>query len=345
MDVAELQEEIKKEAYKIGFNIIGFSQLSLPSCKIASYEKWLKDGYLADMTYLREHLELKKNPKLLLEDALSIISLGILYRPQQTLPQDKLHGIISAYAQGRDYHKVLKKKLKLLSDFITKITCDLKFRTFVDSGPVFEKLYAENAGLGTKGKNSLVINPQLGSQMFLGEILTNLNLIPNNPLDFDPCHSCTKCKKSCPTNAILENKEINASLCIAYLTVEYKGIIERKISKLMGNHIFGCDECQTICPWNNRKVYTKEIDFTLRYDENFTRLENLINLTSFEFEEIFAGSPIRRACYESFIRNVIIAIGNSKDKNLSPLLLRFKDSSSEVLKQHALWALEDLESL
>lgn len=338
----KLMWQIREAAGKIGLDQIGFTPLTLSPSLIQDYEKWLHNGYSADMNYLKSQLELKKDPRSLLPEALCIISVGLLYHPAEQLPQDPLHGRISCYAYGRDYHKVLKRKLQLLSEEIRHLASEFKYRAFVDSGPVFEKLYAHSAGLGSRGKNSLLINYHLGSMFFIGELIANLPLSEEERRDFDPCHGCSRCVKSCPTGAILPGREINASRCIAYLTVEYRGIIPRELADLMGNHIFGCDDCQSCCPWNKRKIATGEKDFILRYTEEFTRLENLAVLSPEEFSRCFEGSPIRRAGYESFMRNVIIALGNSGDRNLTPLIEKFTRSTSTILRTQSIWALEKL---
>lgn len=347
MIASEITKKITELALASGFDCVGITNPIISQNNIQKYEKWLEKKLYGNMDYLEKHLDLKKHPKKLLESALSIISVGLLYKPQKLLPQDNLHGTISSYAYGRDYHKVLKQKLKVLANEIQKLSLELKleYRAFVDSGPVFEKKFAEKSGIGCSGKNSLIINPKLGSQIFLGELITNLPLEQTQSKPIDYCKSCSKCIDNCPTKAILPDNEINPSRCIAYLTIEHKGIIEKSLTTLMGNHVYGCDDCQSCCPWNSRHIYTKEIDFSTRYDENFTKLNNLIELTEEDFNKIFEGSPIRRIGWESFIRNVIIAIGNSKEKSFIPYLEKYTNSENEILKIHSQLAIETLESL
>lgn len=343
MNYTYLTEKIKQKALELGFSAFGVAKLELPPKEIEAYEKWLDAHYHGTMNYLKEHLPLKKDPRALVPTATYIISVALFYKSEDCLPNDPDHGYFSMYARGRDYHKVIKNKLKRLATEIQNIADHFEYRAFVDSGPIFEKLYAQEAALGIKGKNSLVINEKLGSYFFLGELLTNLPLEANQRSSFNPCKSCTKCIDHCPTSAILDHKQINANRCIAYLTIEYKGIIDYPLTKLMGNHVYGCDLCQSCCPWNTRRIYTKEPDFANRINADFTHLSYLISLSEKEFLETFHGSCIRRIGYESFLRNVIIAISNSQNKEYLPTLTRLlQETSSPILEQHLKWAIQDL---
>lgn len=336
-------EHLRNKAFELGFSSFAVAGIQLPDRYAAKYRAWLDGHYNGTMDYLNTHLPLKENPRLLVENAMNVICVSFLYRCEDPLPNDPDHGYFSLYARGRDYHKVIKQKLNRLAEEIQTIATDCSLRVFVDSGPVFEKYYAHEAGLGGTGRNSLVISNTCGSFIFLGEIITNLPLPITGKTDFDPCKSCERCISICPTGAIMDNRHLNANLCIAYLTIEYKGIIPHALAARMGNHVYGCDECQLCCPWNRKKRYSQEPDFKCRYTADFTKLENLLKLGESDFLRTFEGSPIRRIGYESFLRNTIIAAGNSANTQYLPVLEDIATrTQSETVRQHTLWAMEDL---
>ncbi len=334
---------VLKAAAECGFDMAGVSGLDLPEDEIEKYIEWLNQKKYGTMQYLPDGLEIKRNPEILLPGAMSVISVGLIYKSGITEAADSSHGMISEYARGRDYHKVLKKKLKNLSEKIRKLHPELEDRFFVDSAPVFEKLYGQNAGLGTKGKNSLLINPLAGSKFFIGELITNLPLKPTGRLEFNPCKNCRRCIETCPAHAIGESGELDASRCIAYLTIEYKGIIPDEFCQNIGNRIFGCDECQNCCPWNRRKVMHHEKDFSCRYQTSDLALEKLLSMTEDEYLKFFEGSVIRRTGWICFLRNVIIAAGNSENQALKKDLEKYASHENEILKNHAQRALKKLQ--
>ncbi len=342
-EAANASEMILRAASECGFDMAGISGLELPESEIQNYIDWLNKKHYGTMNYLRDGLEIRMTPQLLLPDALSVISAGLVYKSGDNADPGPLCGRISEYAYGRDYHKVLKKKLKMLAGKIQEMFPQMESRGFVDSAPVFEKLYGQNAGLGTKGKNSLLINAETGSKFFIGELITNLPLKPTERTNFDPCKSCRLCVDKCPTGAILEDRQINASKCIAYLTIEYRGIIPEEYCRVIGNRIFGCDECQDCCPWNRRRVITGEADFTRRYRETDLELKTLLAMTEEQYLKMFEGSVIRRAGWVCFMRNVIIAAGNSGDPSLKKLIEKFTSDNNEILRAHARRAMEKLQ--
>ncbi len=342
-NTADLSAKVIQAARKCGFDAVGISDLELPQQDLDEYIRWIEQEYYGQMDYLKNNLSLRLDPRLLQAQALSVITVAVVYRTSQNYSSDKSVGQISAYARGRDYHKVLKNKLKQLSKEIISLYSPYQGRAFVDSGPVFEKLYGQQAGLGIKGRNSLLINPRFGSQFFIGELITNLPLKATPKIqEFDPCKSCKTCQERCPMQCILDNRMIDASRCISYLTIEYHGIIPREYCIKMGNRIFGCDECQSSCPWNKRRIYTKEGDFTPRLTAEFLKLENLLRLTEADFLQKFEGSVIRRAGWISFMRNVIIAAGNSANPQLIPLIQCYTCHPDEILQTHARWAIQML---
>lgn len=339
---AYASEMILQAASECGFDMAGISKIELPESEIQNYIDWIDKKYYGTMNYLREGLEIRMNPRLLLPEALSVISAGLVYKSGDKTDPGPLCGRISEYAYGRDYHRVLKKKLKQLAEKIQGMFPETASRWFVDSAPVFEKLYGQNAGLGTKGKNSLLINEKTGSKFFIGELITSLPLKPTDRVNFDPCKSCRLCMERCPTGAITENREINASKCIAYLTIEYRGIIPEEYCRVMGNRIFGCDECQNCCPWNRRRIITGEADFAPRYRDSDLELKTLLTMTEEQYLKLFEGSVIRRTGWVCFMRNVIIAAGNSGDPSLKKLIEKFISDDNEILREHARHAAEKL---
>lgn len=337
-----IDQKITEISKNLGFSGIGVTHLNIPNDELIKYRNWLNNGNNADMEYLENHFQLKSNPNLLLTNAVSIISLILTYRTNNSLNLDQNHGYISIYARGRDYHKVLSKKLKEFTKELSNWTKELDCRSFVDSGPILEKIFAENAGLGVRGKNSILINPTFGSFFFIGEILTNLNLTPTKSLQFSPCEKCNKCIKKCPNNAIINDKQIDARKCISYLTIENKNSIPLEYRKNIGNRIFGCDECQLCCQWNKNNIFTTEQDFENRFDKDFLLLNNLLNLNEESFNETFSGTPIRRTGYLCFMRNVIIASGNSKNKDLIPILNNIYKKLSPMHDELIQWSIKQL---
>ena len=340
---AGITSVIRQKALELGFTAVGFTKVRLPDEYIRKYEEWLNRNYHGSMDYLVRHLPLKKNPEQVLENALSVICVSLLYRTEDCLTDDPHHGYFSIYARGRDYHKVVKKKLTQLIGEIHKIAGDCHERAFVDSGPVFEKYYAAEAGIGAIGRNSLVISSGYGSFFFLGELITSLPIDTDSVQNFDPCRGCARCLEHCPVNAILDNRQINAGRCIAYLTIEHKGIIPYKLTVLMGNRVYGCDSCQKCCPWNRKIKITAEPDFSCRLTDDIVRLDNLIKFKPEDFSETFAGTPVHRIGYESFIRNVVIAAGNSGDLKFIPVLQQMLAANpGEVISQHLIWSINNL---
>ena len=341
-----IAKKIKTLGLELGFDHIGISDLNLDHAK-EPYQDWIKSNFQGDMSYLKRHIDLKFNPQKLVPKTIRIISARIDYFPndkntKQAL-KNKDQAYISRYALGRDYHKVIRSKLKKLSikikDEITSYP--IEFRVFTDSAPVLEVELAEKSGLGWRGKHTLLINKDHGSWFFLGEIFINLPLPIDNKLT-NHCGTCSACIDICPTKAIIAPYKLDARKCISYLTIEHKGAIPIEYRNAIGNRIYGCDDCQLICPWNKYSKVTNEHDFMIRNNLHKISLLESFKITKDKFEEIFNGSAILRLGYERWSRNIAIGLGNAKKSKaiLVALKKRLKDSSP-MLQEHISWAIKE----
>jgi len=269
-------------------------------------------------------------------DDKTVISCAMNYLPNCN---KSVH--ISRYALGRDYHKVIHKRLKKLAGEIKNNIGDFNYRCFVDNIKILEKHLAIQAGLGWQGKNSLIINHEFGSWIFLGEIVTDLELPIDVPYKKNHCGNCTRCINACPTGAISDNGEVEVSRCISYLTIEHRGSIPENLRPLMGQHIYGCDDCQVICPWNRFAKITAEPDFQVRHNLNSADLITLFTWSEQEFSEKTQGSAIRRIGYECWLRNIAVALGNTPKNPKIIAALRTKlNYPSALVREHVQWALQ-----
>lgn len=341
----DLKKKIKLWGKDIGFNAIGIADTDLGAQK-KNYHAWLKNDFHGEMGFLEKHKELKFYPKQLFQGTETIISCRLDYLPMQEnmlqALRKKKQAYISRYALGRDYHKVLKKKLKQLCQKIETEVNDptLKMRIFTDSAPVLEVEIANKSGLGWRGKHTLLLNREHGSWFFLGEIYISLNLPVDTPASAH-CGSCSACIDICPTKAIIAPYKLDARRCISYLTIEHKSSIPLEFRKAIGNRIYGCDDCQIICPWNKYSQITKEQDFHVRNNLHQLSLEECFKMSEEEFKQLFAGSAIYRIGHERWLRNVAVALGNiQKSKTILELLKSRLTHSSTMVKEHILWAIE-----
>ena len=316
------------------------------------YPKWLDRGYAGQMEYLTGRRgEMRSDPHRLLPTAKSLICLGLVYNTPEPLTTEVAfgdRGWVSRYAWGEDYHDVVRAKLRRFVDLLTEQTGPFDFKLCVDTAPLLERAYAHQAGLGWIGKNTCLINQQLGSWVFLGEILTSLELAPDDPAPFR-CGSCTRCIEACPTDAIVPTGEpdgpewaLDSTKCISYWTIELRGPIPEEHRAGVGPHLFGCDICQDVCPWNGRAAVTGAREFQPR--NMLPPLDELAELSEEEFNERFAGSPIERARYSGFLRNVAVAMGNSGNRDFLPLLEQLAGSPDPLVREHAEWAIAQLRS-
>ncbi len=337
-----LTQKIHTRSKELGFELVGISPVK-ESETIELYRKWIENGYAGKMGYLERHLPLKEDPRTLLKETKSVISLGMNYYtvdPPKDLSEDPSRGQISRYAWGEDYHDVIRDRLQQLVDYIKTMTeSELKSRVFVDSGPILEREYAEKSGLGWIGKNTNLINWQTGSWYFLAEILISLELEYDNQPIRGSCGTCTKCIEECPTDAILEPNILDSRLCISYLTIELKDSIPMELRPQIGNLIFGCDICQEVCPWNSKAVPTSEPAFHPRKDNLTPELLPLMEITQSDFNNKYKGSPIKRTKWKGFLRNVIVAVGNWGSPTAVPALKKALMNDEPMIRGHAAWAL------
>ena len=342
-DLSLLAEQIKLWSSELGFSSIGITDIDLSQDQ-RSLEKWLEKDYHGEMKYMERHGKKRSQPAELVEGTKRIISLSMNYLPEnynglELLKEDK-KAFVSGYARGRDYHKIMRSRLKKLVSKI-KVHSSHENRVFVDSAPVLEKALAQKAGLGWIGKNTLLLNKNAGSYFFLGEIYTDLELPIDEPEIVNHCGSCTSCMDVCPTKAFEGPNQLDARKCISYLTIEYKGSIKEELRPMMGNRIFGCDDCQIFCPWNKFLKITDEADFKPRHNLDDIDLSNLFMWSEEEFLKKTQGSPIRRAGYESWLRNIAIALGNAESSvEVLRVLHSKKDDPSEIVKEHVNWAID-----
>lgn len=341
-----LKDWIKAEAQALGFSGCGIARPDNHE-QIAHLQQYLDAGFHADMDYLAANLDKRADPKLLVPNTRSIICVRMDYLaeapPHRYVPHEPNQAIIARYARGRDYHKVVRSRLKQLAQRIEEklgaFGAPHTWRPFADSAPIFEKALAEKSGLGWTGKHTLLINKKAGSFFFLGELFTSLDLPFDEPATAH-CGSCSACIDICPTQAIVAPYRLDARKCIAYLTIEYQGIIAEEFRRPIGNRIFGCDDCQLICPWNSFAQLSKEDDFKARHGLNQSTLLDLWQWTEAEFLSKTEGSAIRRTGYQGFMRNVAIGLGNA---DFDPAIIDALQHSQhdEVVQVHVDWAIQE----
>ena len=300
--IKENTKFIKNKAKDLGFSSVGISKARHLHEEENKFEKWLSKGFQGSMNYLEKNLDKRLDPRKLVPGSKSIISLSYNYYPKKNIDK-KNNFIISKYAYGKDYHKVIKKKLKILFRSIKEKIGDVEGRVFVDSAPVHERAWAKLSGLGWIGKNSLLINEKKGSYFFLAEIICDLDLEYDSPVA-NRCGKCTKCIDACPTDAITSTQIINANKCISYLTIENKKEIPTELKNNLNDAIFGCDICQDVCPWNKFSKPHREESFNPKNELSSLKKTDWIELTEETFNKIFEGSAVKRAKYEGIIRNI-----------------------------------------
>ncbi|WP_448218862.1 tRNA epoxyqueuosine(34) reductase QueG [Endozoicomonas sp. 2B-B] len=344
-DYQKLADDIRLWARHLGFQHVGITEARIPERDKKQFQQWLDQGLHGDLAYMERHKELRCHPEKLHEGVIRVISARMDYLPAETetikILNEPEKAYVSRYALGRDYHKLIRKRLTQLGKKIEAVAPNHGYRAFVDSAPVMERPLAQQAGLGWMGKHSLIINRKAGSFFFLGELFTNLPLPTDEPYEKNHCGRCTACMNVCPTQAIVEPYKVDARKCISYLTIENSGPIPEELRSKMGNRIFGCDDCQLTCPWNRFARHTQETDFQPRHHLDNSDLADLFLWTEEEFLERTAGSPIRRAGFECWLRNLAVGLGNAPttDKVMSALHQR-QNYPSELVKEHVQWALK-----
>lgn len=334
-------DHVKRLARACGFELAGIARAEPLAADAGRYLDWVERGMAGAMGYLTDRrANIRTDPRLLLPSARSVISVGKLYngpQPRSTESNDAELGWVSRYAWGDDYHEVVRAGLERL---VEKLGGGHEWKICVDTAPLLERSYAREAGLGWIGKNTCLINQEMGSWFFLGEILTSLE-IETGSAPPDRCGTCTRCIEACPTQAIpAEGYQIDARRCIPYFTIELHGSVPEEMRPAIGRHVFGCDICQDVCPWNRQAPLAGEPSFEPRHFA--PPLEQLGSLSEDEFREIFRTSPIQRTKYAGFLRNVAIAMGNSKRAKFREPLERLTQFPNEMVAEHARWALDQL---
>jgi epoxyqueuosine reductase len=343
-----LAQDIKRWGMAWGFNQIGITDTNLQEAE-AHHQAWIAKGFHGEMDYMAKHGLKRTRPEELVPRTLRVISARLDYLPANAVASDAVlndssRAFISRYALARDYHKVMRKKLQTLSEKIAIALeeCeqpDFSYRVFTDSAPVLEVALAEKAGMGWRGKHTLLINKDHGSWFFLGEIYTNLPLPVDAP-GSNHCGTCQSCIDVCPTRAIVAPYQVDARRCISYLTIELKGSIPLEFRPMIGNRVYGCDDCQLACPWNKFAEESHEPDFVIKHGLDDIGLVECFAWTEAEFNSKLAGSAIYRIGYQQWLRNIAVGLGNAKTSPeiISALQARANDGSA-LLREHVLWAL------
>lgn len=340
---SDLATMIKEKAIALGFDSVGLTSPQALEHTATHLSEYIDAGHHGTMTWMQERQLQRATPTGLWPEAKSVIMLGLNYGPS-TDPRLLLDrpecGNVSVYARGKDYHDLVKKRLKQLARWlVAEMPCDLK--VFVDTAPVMEKPLAAAAGLGWQGKHTNMVSSEFGSWLFLGAIYTTLELPSDEAHDYQ-CGSCTACLDACPTNAFVAPHKIDARRCISYLTIELKEPVPHEFRKALGNRIYGCDDCLSACPWNKFASVSKEAQLHARLELQAPQLSDLVQLDDKHFREIFSGSPIKRIGRNRFVRNVLYAIGNSGDTSYLPLIAPLLTDESDVVRDAAEWAKGEL---
>ncbi len=353
----EIAQAARRAAQDAGFDLAGIAPVEeedLP--ELGAFAEWVAAGHAGEMKYLETRTDTGELRRASARNAApwvrSMVICALNYsadQPYSTEVSDPERGWISRYAWGgKDYHDALLPRLKLVEAAIHQLAeqrgLPVETRSYVDTGPILERVYARHAGIGWIGKNTCIIHPKLGSWLFLGVILTSLDLTPDPPSP-DRCGSCTRCIDACPTQAILAPGKLDARLCIAYLTIEKRGAIAEELRPAMGHHIFGCDICQDVCPWNNKAgnaLPTSLPEFQPRPEHYHPELRRLAQMDEETYRRTFRGSPVKRAKYAGLRRNVVIAMGNSGNQEFVGDLQKLAGDPDPVVAEHAAWALRKL---
>jgi len=337
--VGQLETSIRAAARRVGFDRCGFARIEPLATRADFLAQWLAEGNAAGMGYIGRGLAKRLDPQLILPAARSVITVGVRYRPPPAPPidwQTQLRGRIAAYALGTDYHVVIVEKLRQLAAALTQLRPGLKALEYVDTGAILEREWAARGGVGWFGKNTNLLRTDDGSYFFIAELLTTLDLEPDTPVA-DHCGTCTRCLELCPTAALKPGYVLDARLCISYLTIEHRGVIPAALRPQLGNWIFGCDVCQEVCPWNEKLVRGEGVGAA---EELLPYLPDLLQLDADAFQARFRYSAIRRAKRDGLVRNVAIALGNTRNPAaVEPLRVALRHDPSPLVRAHAAWAL------
>jgi epoxyqueuosine reductase len=342
MDPSALALRAKSLAREKGFDLVGIARADAPP-ELAFFPEWIARGQAGEMTYLTSQVARRQDLRAAFPWALSLIAVGLQYDTSYPYSTEarRDRGWIARYAWGDDYHDVMKTMLEGLVEALRQEAGSFTARTYVDTGPVVERAYAAAAGLGAWGKNTCLLHPEHGSWFFLGEVVTDLDLPADAPRP-DLCGSCTACLEACPTGALPAPYVLDARRCISYLTIEVKGALPEERRADLGRHVFGCDICQDVCPWNRKRRHRGGPAFAPRAGLEAPDLGDLASLDDAAFRERFRGSPLKRARRRGLLRNVAVALGNSGDSSRKPILERLAGDEDPLVREHALWALRRL---
>nr|WP_294527327.1 tRNA epoxyqueuosine(34) reductase QueG [uncultured Rhodopila sp.] len=340
---ADPRTAIRDHALRLGFDAVGFCEAALGPEARNRLESFLRAGYHGDMGWLADRTEQRSHPRSLWPDARGVVVLGLSYAPSDdplSITRQKERGAISIYARNRDYHDLIKGRLKHLAQFmVSRFACQVK--VFVDTAPVMEKPLAQQSGIGWQGKHTNLVSLAHGSWLLLGEVYTDLELHCGEAMP-DHCGSCSRCLDVCPTKAFPAPYRLDATRCISYLTIEHRGPIPLELRPMMGNHVYGCDDCLAVCPWNKFAKPACHEKLVERSDLAAPELAELARLDDQAFRAKFAGSPIKRIGRNRFVRNVLIAIGNSGDRTLMPIAEILRQDLDPVVAEAADWAVQRL---
>ncbi len=344
VSIASLTRRVKSKARDLGFELVGVAPVGIVP-ELSFYRDWVEAGYAGEMGYLTRDVDRRTSIHAVVPEARSVIACGMIYNtPELHTSQaaDPERGWISRYAWGDDYHDVLRDRLQQLFDFLIHESPEpVVGRIYVDTGPVVDRVVAKYAGIGWFGKNTCLINESLGSWFFIGEIITNLELEYDQPVA-DHCGTCRRCLEACPTGALIEPYVLDARRCISYLTIELRGAIPEELRSRMGGHVFGCDICQDVCPWNQSAATTREPSFQPRPGLVAPRLAELAEVDQEQFRQRFRRSPVKRTKWRGLLRNVAVAMGNSGVKKFISHLERLSRSGDDLVAEHARWAIRRL---
>ncbi len=339
---ADLKTAIRERAAALGFDAVGFARAVMPEQAKDGLREYLAANHHGEMGWMAARVDERADPRVLWPEAVSVISLGMSYAPEDdALASVGMPGVgnISVYARGRDYHDVIKGKLKHLAQFVASHGQGIK--VFVDTAPVMEKPLAAEAGLGWQGKHTNLVSRRHGSWLFLGEVFTTLEIPPDAPHE-NRCGNCSACMAACPTEAFTAPYKLDARRCISYLTIEHAGPIPEAFREAMGNRIYGCDDCLAVCPWNKFAAAGREAKLAQREDLAAPKLAELAALDDAGFRAMFAGSPVKRIGRNRFVRNVAIALGNSGDAASLPIAQALAADADAVVAEAGVWAVKKI---
>lgn len=342
---ANLKDRLEARARELGFVAFGVASARGDSLRSSRLYGWLEAGHHGSMDWMSARAEKRQAPQALWPEARSVIALGMSYAPDTDplgLEGHPEKGRISVYARGKDYHQILKKKLKALARWLIDQEPDTDLKIFVDTAPVMEKPLGEAAGIGWQGKHTNLVSREHGNWLFLGSIYTTLEL-ETDQTHSDSCGTCDACQVACPTDAFPAPYQLDARRCISYLTIEHKGPVPKEFRKALGNRIYGCDDCLAVCPWNKfAKAASANYSFAAKSGLNEPKLEQLLGLNDATFRSMFSGSPIKRIGRDRFVRNCLYAAGNSNDSSLVHRIKVLKEDPNPIVSEAAQWAIEQL---